>query len=296
MEQWIPGFGLGIHPSLGVPFVCVSGTRGYYAHESHFAERWDSHRYSMRLDSLHRIPAPKGRHPCVTTSPPSTSPPRRAIGRRRRHLRCRADREGPRGRAHLLRGPRHLRPRGHRDDQGRAPASSLVVPRQNAHRDAYGHVNVEVPREGQMDLALALGPDDLYVARIHCHPGDAFHSAADDANPVISFEGGISIVVPFFGLGLRRGLDACAVYLLPRRVLDRAAGRTGPRPLDRRGGRIVNCPVEDPRLRLLGSQTAGGGVRSRRRQYCSRLDETEVVVRSSPRTPTMLPASPSPRS
>lgn len=89
----------------------------------------------------------------------------------------------------------------------------LVVPRQNARRDAYGHVNVEVPREGQMELALALGPDDLYVARIHSHPGDAFHSPADDANPVISFEGGLSIVVPFFGLGLRRGLDACAVFL-----------------------------------------------------------------------------------
>ena len=89
----------------------------------------------------------------------------------------------------------------------------LVVPRQNARRDAYGHVNVEVPLEGQMDLALALGPDDLYVARIHSHPGDAFHSSADDANPVISFEGGISIVVPFFGLGLRHGLDACAVFL-----------------------------------------------------------------------------------
>ena len=89
----------------------------------------------------------------------------------------------------------------------------LVVPRQNARRDAYGHVNVEVPREGQMDLARALGDDEIHVARIHSHPGDAFHSAADDANPVISFEGAISIVVPFFGLGLRRGLDACAVYL-----------------------------------------------------------------------------------
>ena len=90
---------------------------------------------------------------------------------------------------------------------------NLVIPRQRADRDAYGHVNVEVPRDGQMDLALALGADEIYVARIHSHPGDAFHSAADDANPVISFEGGISIVVPFFGLGLRRGLDACAVYL-----------------------------------------------------------------------------------
>lgn len=90
----------------------------------------------------------------------------------------------------------------------------LVVPRQLAHRDAYGHVNVEVLREGQMDLALAVGPEEIYVARIHSHPGDAFHSAADDANPVISFEGGLSVVVPFFGLGLRRGLDACAVYLV----------------------------------------------------------------------------------
>jgi hypothetical protein len=52
LERWIPGFALGIHPSLNVPFVCVSGTRGYYAHESHFAERWDSHRFSMRLDTL----------------------------------------------------------------------------------------------------------------------------------------------------------------------------------------------------------------------------------------------------
>jgi hypothetical protein len=52
LEKWIPGFALGIHPSLNVPFVCVSGTRGYYSHESHYSERWDSHRFSMRLDSL----------------------------------------------------------------------------------------------------------------------------------------------------------------------------------------------------------------------------------------------------
>ena len=38
-------------------------------------------------------------------------------------------------------------------------------------------------------------------------------TVADDANPVISFEGGLSIVVPYFGLGLRRGIDACAVYV-----------------------------------------------------------------------------------
>jgi hypothetical protein len=95
----------------------------------------------------------------------------------------------------------------------RGDGLELVVPHQVAQRDALGRVSVEVPREGQIDLARALGPDEIYVARIHSHPGDAFHSPADDANPVILFEGGLSIVVPFYGLGLRRGLQTCAVYL-----------------------------------------------------------------------------------
>jgi hypothetical protein len=87
----------------------------------------------------------------------------------------------------------------------------LVVPEQQPRRGAAGGVSVEVTRAGQMQLALALGPDDLYVARIHSHPAEAFHSRADDANPVLTHEGALSIVVPFFGLGLRLGLNACAV-------------------------------------------------------------------------------------
>ncbi|CAG7632526.1 hypothetical protein E143388_07409 [Rhodococcus opacus] len=52
LEQWIPGYAHGIHSSLQIPWVCVSGTRAYYAHESHFAERWDAVRYAHRADSL----------------------------------------------------------------------------------------------------------------------------------------------------------------------------------------------------------------------------------------------------
>lgn len=52
LERWIPGFAHGLHSSLKVPWVCVSGTRAYYAHESHFAERWDTHRYKYRADNL----------------------------------------------------------------------------------------------------------------------------------------------------------------------------------------------------------------------------------------------------
>lgn len=52
LERWISGFAHGIHSVLGVPWVCVSGTRAYYAHPSHFAERWDAVRYVHRTDSL----------------------------------------------------------------------------------------------------------------------------------------------------------------------------------------------------------------------------------------------------
>ncbi|NIH69207.1 Mov34/MPN/PAD-1 family protein [Modestobacter marinus] len=88
---------------------------------------------------------------------------------------------------------------------------ALIIPDQQPWRSPAGHVAVEVTRAGQLELARALTAEELFVARIHSHPAEAFHSAADDANPVLTHEGALSIVVPFFGLGLRRGLDACAV-------------------------------------------------------------------------------------
>lgn len=71
---------------------------------------------------------------------------------------------------------------------------------------------VEVTMKGKLQVAASLARDELVVARIHSHPNEAFHSAVDDRNPVLTAEGAWSIVVPYFGLGLRRGLRACAVY------------------------------------------------------------------------------------
>lgn len=54
----------------------------------------------------------------------------------------------------------------------------LVVPRQNARRDAYGHVNVEVPREGQIPRPPVEEPDPdrsidwAYVQIADTHPKD----------------------------------------------------------------------------------------------------------------------------
>jgi hypothetical protein len=85
----------------------------------------------------------------------------------------------------------------------------LVIPGQKAGPAPFCWV--EVTEDGKLALAVALGADERYVSRIHSHPHKAFHSATDDANPAITHEGALSIVVPNFGAGLARGLDACAV-------------------------------------------------------------------------------------
>jgi hypothetical protein len=92
-----------------------------------------------------------------------------------------------------------------------AVADHLVIPDQHADRGLGCWVEVTVA--GKLELAAALAPDEQYVARIHSHPGEAFHSKTDDRNPALTQEGALSMVVPYFGLGLRRGLDACAVYV-----------------------------------------------------------------------------------
>jgi hypothetical protein len=66
-------------------------------------------------------------------------------------------------------------------------ATKLVIPEQHATPVPYG--SVEVTREGKSELALALGPDDRYVARIQSHPALAFQSVTDDAKPAITCPG-----------------------------------------------------------------------------------------------------------
>jgi hypothetical protein len=90
-------------------------------------------------------------------------------------------------------------------------ARHVIFPDQKAGRSPCCWV--QVTEHGKAELALALGPEDTYVARIHSHPGYAFHSATDDHNPALRYEGALSIVVPYFGLGLRAGLHECSVYV-----------------------------------------------------------------------------------
>lgn len=91
---------------------------------------------------------------------------------------------------------------------------TLVIPSQEA--TPVPRASVTVTSAGDLQVVTALAPEQLYVARIHSHPSLAFHSRTDDANPALTHEGAYSIVVPYFGLGLRTGLDACAVFVRER--------------------------------------------------------------------------------
>lgn len=88
----------------------------------------------------------------------------------------------------------------------------VVIPDQVAGE--YPESWVEVTEAGKLQLAAHLRSGEVYASRIHSHPGNEPHSMTDDANPAITFDGALSIVVPFFGLALRQGLDRCLVYRL----------------------------------------------------------------------------------
>lgn len=90
-------------------------------------------------------------------------------------------------------------------------ARHVIFPDQRAGRSPGCWV--QVTERGKVELAVALAHDETYAARIHSHPGYAFHSATDDRNPALRYEGAVSIVVPYYGLGLRAGLHPCGVFV-----------------------------------------------------------------------------------
>lgn len=57
----------------------------------------------------------------------------------------------------------------------------------------------EIPRDGMAQLMTHLRTKNLYVAsQVHTHPGEAFHSAADDKWAIVRHQGALSIVLPRF--------------------------------------------------------------------------------------------------
>lgn len=96
------------------------------------------------------------------------------------------------------------------EDEVSAHITSAYIPEQIAHRSILG-VAIEVPQRAHLALLSALKPGEFLLAKVHSHPGDAYLSDADEANPTFRHEGAFSIIVPDFA---RAPLDAfvgCAV-------------------------------------------------------------------------------------
>lgn len=86
-----------------------------------------------------------------------------------------------------------------------------IIPEQSAGSIEDGLIYV-VNGEELHRISLELFDTGMrLIAQIHSHPGEAYHSDTDDAYPIVTVAGGISIVVPNFATGGLK-LSEWAVY------------------------------------------------------------------------------------
>lgn len=119
---------------------------------------------------------------------------------------------------------RHFREMGERGCEGVAlwvgrgdgdhfTITETVIPGQKGIRSDSGLAYV-VEQAELHRLNVWLYENQLrLIAQIHSHPTEAYHSSTDDAFPIMTTDGGFSVVVPDFGMG-RPDLGSCAVYRL----------------------------------------------------------------------------------
>lgn len=94
-----------------------------------------------------------------------------------------------------------------------ARVEHVYFPRQIAYRSDDG-VAIEIPIEEWTNLALRLPPGQVVLAKLHTHPGTAYHSETDAANPYLNHEGAVSITVPHFAQTTLDDLYSCSVNVL----------------------------------------------------------------------------------
>jgi len=88
---------------------------------------------------------------------------------------------------------------GRVEDSRRASILAAVRPGQIAYRGEEGCA-VEVPPDALSEIIRLLHDGTFVLARVHTHPGAAYHSDVDDSNMLIAHDGAISIVVPRFAI------------------------------------------------------------------------------------------------
>jgi proteasome lid subunit RPN8/RPN11 len=75
----------------------------------------------------------------------------------------------------------------------------VYVPEQQADFDFF-----HIPPEGMQSLLSKLCQKRLMIAaQVHSHPGEAFHSEADDVWAIVRHAGALSLVLPHFALNTK---------------------------------------------------------------------------------------------
>ncbi|MGN6254722.1 MAG: hypothetical protein ACTHO8_07035 [Solirubrobacterales bacterium] len=97
-------------------------------------------------------------------------------------------------------------------ERGQADVLAVIRPAQEAIRTEEG-VSVRIPPDAISELISALPEDTAILARLHTHPGEAYHSLLDDTNMLLAHNGAISIVVPDFARAPIE-LGRCSVNVL----------------------------------------------------------------------------------
>lgn len=92
-------------------------------------------------------------------------------------------------------------------------ARTLHVPMQFATKSPEGLlVRIEGQELHRLNVWLYENKERLAI-QVHSHPTEAFHSDTDDAYPMVTTRGGLSVVVPDFALRGIRG-SGVAIYRL----------------------------------------------------------------------------------
>jgi hypothetical protein len=88
------------------------------------------------------------------------------------------------------------------------------VPLQRSEQSRLGlHLRVDAPELERLDQELYRTGETL-IAQVHSHPTLPYHSDLDDARPVVTEVGCLSLVVPYLGFATAADLASWAVYRL----------------------------------------------------------------------------------
>jgi len=91
-----------------------------------------------------------------------------------------------------------------------AQITRIIIPEQIPKKTLWG-VSVTVPQQANIKVSRELKLGEYIVAKVHSHPGKAYNSDTDKANPFLRHSGSISIIVPNFGRFGMNQFYKCAV-------------------------------------------------------------------------------------